>query len=574
MGGGTAGLVLANRLSSNPALSIAVVEAGSFAEISNGNLSQIPRNAWNSADITLDGVNPLIDWSFVTEPEAGIGGTKIHYPRGRTLGGSSSRNHMVYQRGTAGSYKKWADEVGDKGYEWENWKKYFDRSTTFHAADATKRLANSTPEVDPAGARATDGPVSIAYTNYILPFSGWVLKATEALGMKKIAGFIDGVLIGSSWNMMALDAKTQTRESAETAYLRPALKRSNLIIYHFTTAMKVLFDGKEAVGILCNTLGKEYTLTARKEVVLSAGAFQSPQLLMVSGIGPKETLQKFNIPVLVDAPGVGKGLEVSCSGSWPKVKAESLQDHPAIGVTYKVKVESSAVLDSPAKNDAAVRDFLSKATGPLASTSIDVIAWEKIPSRLLSNRTSADLANSPSDWPDLEYITSGIFPGIPPDGGEYASIMFVMVNTFSRGTVSISSASMLNQPVINIAFLTDARDQVIAIAAVRRLREIFAHFSLAPVLVGPEVAPGNGTVTDTQILQYIQAAARTISHASCTCKMGKKDNKLAVVDSKGKVFGVQRLRVVDASAIPFLPPGHPMSTVYALAEKIADDILE
>ena len=311
VGGGTAGLALANRLSANPAISVAVIEAGSFAEISNGNLSQIPRYVWNSADIAIGGVNPLIDWGFVTEPENGIGGRKIHYPRGRTLGGSSSRNHMVYHRGTVGSCKKWADEVGDKGYEWENWKKYFDRSTTFHAADTTKRLANSTPELDPAGLRATDGPVSIAYTNYALPFSSWVLKATEALGMKRIPGFIDGVLIGSSWNMMALDAKTQTRESAETAYLRPALKRSNLITYHSTTAMKVLFEGKEAVGVLCNTLGKEYTLRARKEVILSAGAFQSPQLLMVSGIGPKEVLQKFSIPVLVDAPGVGKGLEVS-----------------------------------------------------------------------------------------------------------------------------------------------------------------------------------------------------------------------------------------------------------------------
>ena len=231
------------------------------------------------------------------------------------------------------------------------------------------------------------------------------------------------------------------------------------------------------------------------------------------------------------------------------------------------------MLDSPEKNEAAVQEYLSKGTGPLASTSIDVLAWEKIPNRLISNRTNADLAKTPNDWPDLEYITSGIFPGIPPDGGDYTSIMFVMVNTFSRGTVSISSTSMLDQPVINIAFLTDPRDQEIAIAAVRRVREIFAHSSLAPVIIGSEVAPGNGTATDEQILQYIQAGARTISHASCTCKMGKKDDKLAVVDSKGKVFGVQKLRVVDASAIPFLPPGHPMATVYALAEKIAEDIL-
>ena len=224
---------------------------------------------------------------------------------------------MVYHRATKGSYKKWADEVGDEGYEWENWKIYFDKSTTFHPADNSKRFANSTPEDDPAGRRATSGPVSIAYANWVLPITSWVLRAVEALGMKPIPGFIDGELIGSSWNIRAVDAKTQVRESSETAYLRPALKRPNLFVYHSTTALKVLFEGTEAVGVLCNTLGKEFSLAAKKEVIVSAGAFQSPQLLMVSGIGPKETLEKFGIPVLVDAPGVGKGMEVSCeAGGW------------------------------------------------------------------------------------------------------------------------------------------------------------------------------------------------------------------------------------------------------------------
>jgi choline dehydrogenase len=311
VGGGTAGLTLANRLSASGLHTVAVIEAGSFYEFSNSNLSQIPRYVWSGAGLDFADVNPLVDWGFKTEPEEGIGGKRIHYPRGKTLGGSSASNHMVYHRPTKGACKKWADEVGDKGYEWENWVKYFDRSTTFHAADTTKRFTNSTPDVDPAGARATSGPVSIAYTSYVLPISSWVLKATEALGMKRIPGFIDGTLIGSSWNVMAIDARTQTRESAETAYLRPALKRGNLVVHHSTMALKVLFEGKDAVGALCNTMGKEFVLKAKNEVIISAGAMQSPHLLMVSGIGPKETLQRFGIPVIVDAPGVGQGLEVS-----------------------------------------------------------------------------------------------------------------------------------------------------------------------------------------------------------------------------------------------------------------------
>ncbi|KAF2185248.1 GMC oxidoreductase [Zopfia rhizophila CBS 207.26] len=558
VGGGNAGLTLANRLSESGKHTVAVIEAGSFYEISNGNLSQIPRFVWNGAGLGFDDANPLVDWMFQTEPEKGIGGQRIHYTRGRTLGGSTARNHMVYHRATRGAYKKWADAVGDKGYEWDNFRPYFDKSTTFHPADTSKRPSNSTPPDDPAGLTAKSGPVSIAYSNYVPPVTSWLLKAVEAVGMKPIPGFIDGVLIGSSWNLRAIDAKTQVRESSETAYLRSALKRPNLIVYHSTMVTKLLFDGNEAVGVACNTLGKEFRLMAGKEVIVSAGAFQSPHLLLVSGIGPKETLEKYGIQVLVDAPGVGKGME----------------DHPIVSVTRKVNVESSTVLDSPAKNEAGIKSFLKNGTGPLSSTGGEVVSWEKVPPRLISNKTQAALSGLPNDWPDLEYLAQSSYPGPkPPDNSDYAGLGVILVSTFSRGSVTISSPSVLDPPVIDVGFLTHPMDQELAIAGIRRIREIFAHPSLEPVLIGPETVPGNGTVTDAQILKYIQGSARTVSHVSCTCKMGKESDETAVVNSKGRVFGVQKLRVVDVSAMPFLPPGHPMATVYALAEKIAENIL-
>ncbi|KAF1851835.1 GMC oxidoreductase [Cucurbitaria berberidis CBS 394.84] len=558
VGGGTAGLAVANRLSASGEHSVAVIEAGGFYELENGNNSQIPRYVWAGAGLGFEDVNPLVDWEFETEPEEGIGGKKIHYTRGRTLGGSSARNHMIYHRATKGSYKLWAENVGDASFEWENFSKYYDRSTTFHSADASKRWANSTPPHDPAGERAKSGPVQISYANYVLPFTSWALKAAKAVGMKPLPGYLDGDLIGSGWSLRTTDPKTMVRDSSETAYLRPALKRPNLIIYKSTTALNIVFNGTEATGVSCSTLGKKFGLTARKEVIVSAGAVQSPQLLMVSGIGPRQTLEKFSIPVLVDAPGVGLGLE----------------DHPSMGVTYKVRVTSSTVLNTPAKNQAATEEFIRNGAGPLASTGGDVLGWEKVPRRLVSNSTAAALNKAPSDWPDLEYLTQSSYPGIPPDQDDYAGITAVLVNTFSRGTISISSASMLDPPVLHIAFLTDPRDQEVAVAAIKRAREIFADPSLAPVVVGAEVVPGNGTVTDAQILAYIQKNSRTISHVSCTCKMGKREDKLAVVDSEGKVFGVKKLRVVDLSAVPFLPPGHPVATVYALAEKAAEKILQ
>jgi choline dehydrogenase len=251
-----------------------------------------------------------------------------------------------------------------------------------------------------------------------------------------------------------------------------------------------------------------------------------------------------------------------------------MQDHPAVGVTYKMKVPSSTVLDTPEKVQVATQDFILNGAGPLTSTGGDVLGWEKMPQRLLSNNTIASLAATPEDWPDVEYLTQSSYPGTAPDKDDYGGITAVLVNTFSRGNISISSTSMLDHPVITIGFLSDPRDQDLAIAAIRRTREILTHSTLAEVLVGSEAVPGNGTATDAQILKYIQGSARTIAHVSCTCKMGKQEDKLAVVDSKGKVFGTGRLRVVDLSAVPFLPPGHPVATVYALAEKAAENIIK
>lgn len=191
----------------------------------------------------------------------------------------------------------------------------------------------------------------------------------------------------------------------------------------------------------------------------------------------------------------------------------------------------------------------------------------------MSNATAAALAQFPDDWPDLEYAAGSDYVGVAPDASQYASIAFTMVAPLSRGSVSISSADNAVQPVINPGLLSDPVDQAVAIAAFKRIREIFATKAIQPVLVGPEAAPGNSTVTDSQIMQFIRATTTTIFHASCTCKMGKQDDPMAVVDSKGKVFGVGKLRVVDASAFALLPPGHAMSTVYALAEKIAADII-
>jgi choline dehydrogenase len=235
----------------------------------------------------------------------------VHYARGKTLGGSSARNYMAYQRGSIDSYQEWADLVNDSSYTFDALLPYFQKSLDFHPPDQTKRAANATPQYDAASFGPGGGPLSVTFSNYAQAFSSWAQRGLAQIGINPINGFTSGNLLGSSYVLETIDAATQTRASSESAFLRPALGRTNLQVFTESLAKSIVFDGsKTATGVVVNTAGKEYILSARQEVILSAGAFQSPQLLMVSGVGPAATLQQHGIPVIADRPGVGQNLTV------------------------------------------------------------------------------------------------------------------------------------------------------------------------------------------------------------------------------------------------------------------------
>lgn len=217
---------------------------------------------------------------------------------------------MAYQRGTVDSYQKWADQVGDQSYTFNNLLAFFEKSLNFTPPDNQKRGANATPSYDISNL-GEGQPLSVTFSNYAQAFSTWASKGLEQLGIQPINGFTSGKLLGQSWVLNTIDHTTGARESSETAFLQPALSRNNLVVYVDTLAKKVLFDGTTAVGVEVETEGYTYMLSADKEVIVSAGAFQSPQLLMVSGIGPAATLQQFNIPVIADRAGVGQNMWVS-----------------------------------------------------------------------------------------------------------------------------------------------------------------------------------------------------------------------------------------------------------------------
>jgi choline dehydrogenase len=472
---------------------------------------------------------------------------------------------MIYQRGDRGSYQKWADAVDDNSYTFDNLLPYFKKSVKFTPPNASVRASNATAEFNAAAFSSTGGPLEVSYANYAGPFSSYMEAGMNAIGIPTVEDFNSGSLLGAQYCSSTIRAKQQTRDSSETSFLYDAQFRPNLHVYTLTRAHKILFDAdKRATGV---EIGLGIVLTARKEVILSAGSFQSPQLLMLSGIGPKETLDRYNIPIIVDRPGVG----------------QNMQDHVMFGLTYRYNVETLTRLANDPIYAAAkfAVDYTLFRRGPFTSPVADFIAWEKAPRDLLTSKAAAVLDQYPASWPEIEYFAtpglvgdfSNVLVSQPKDGYQYASILGAIVAPLSRGTVTIKSNSIFDPPKINPNWLTDPTDISVAIAAFKRMREAFATPEMrAGEADETEYAPGPDVQSDEQILETIRKTLITVWHASCTCKMGRTDDPDAVVDSRARVIGVKGLRIVDASAMALLPPGHPQSTIFALAEKISDDI--
>ncbi|KAL4937075.1 hypothetical protein BDV06DRAFT_216166 [Aspergillus oleicola] len=500
VGGGTAGVTLAVRLA-QASHSVALIEAGKYYEDS-WPLAAIP-----SADVIPVGSDPDADfgadWGFVTAPQAGADGRRIHFARGKCLGGS--------------------------------------------VPGIATRTSNASVQYDANSFDEAGGPLHVSYSSFVQSFSTWMKRGMAAIGLSEINDFNNGKLAGYQYSLP-----------------------DNLTIRTQRLAKRILFDEhKNAIGVeVADGFGFRSNLTAAKEVIISAGAFQSPQLLMVSGIGPADQLTAHGIEVVSE-------LQVG----------QNMWDHPFFALSYRVNVGTlTRVANDLFYLGSTFLDYTTKHTGPLTNPVADFIAFEKIPPahrKAFSAETERGLTEFPDDWPEVEYMSGagyiGSFTGLmstqPKDGYQYGSILGILITPTSRGNITLASADTSDVPIINPNWLTTESDQETAIAIFKRIREIFTSDGMAPVIIGDEYYPGNGTQTNAEILSFIQKNVMTLWHPSCTNKMGTSDDPAAVVDSKARVFGVGRLRVVDASSFPFLPPGHPQSTVYMLAEKIADDVI-
>lgn len=472
---------------------------------------------------------------------------------------------MIQTRGTSGAHQMWADQVSDQSYTFENLLPFFKRSIDW--TPPFPEPSNITIRYNTSSYLPRGGPLQVSYPSFQAPISSWWTKTFEDYGIPAADDFAGGSLEGIKYIETTINPKTHLRSSSESSYLQNASGRKNLHFFTFTRAEKILFDGKKAAtGVLAN--GTQFS--ASKEVILSAGTLLSPHLLMLSDIGPRFVLENNNISVLVDSPKVG----------------QDMTDQLLFGPGFLVNLPTAVTNASTAE---ALALWQANHTGPLTAPGGPVIGWSKF------NRTTIDtftpetrgmLNKFAGDWPDFQYAPIAGFVGdgsgkVPPSKGpeaNYGSLYMGLMKIFSRGNVTLNSASPVDLPKVNPNWLTYPADQEIAVAVFKQARQLIASDTFRPLLPAPaaeaEVYPGYANVsTDAEMLKFAMDNSTTYYHAAGTCKMGSDRDASAVVDAQMRVQGVKKLRVVDASIFPVLPPSHPQSTIYALAEKLAAELL-
>ncbi|WFD33246.1 hypothetical protein MCUN1_000059 [Malassezia cuniculi] len=574
VGGGLAGLIVASRISEDSSLRVAVIEAGESGYEENAQLSSPAGNLYNSP------LNSKFDWNWTTTSQSGLldgsgnPGRQAPWPRGKVLGGSSAVNGLYYVRHSKTEQDAWASLIGAPDiWSWDKMFAAMKKSETF-----TPPEKNVTDQVNVqynAKSHGTDGPLHVSWPAVSYPPVGAFIDAASQIA----APFNKDPDSGSSWGTflatLTINPTNWTRSYSRSAYLDPYSYRSNLVVLTNYTVTKVNFDTSDASNVVAKSVefanrdgGKTYTVNVDREVILSGGTINDPQILQLSGIGDKALLDKFNIPVVVDLPGVG----------------QHLQDHLSAGVEWKVK-NASEIAPAAVTGDALVDSYTNSAVSYVNTSTLFSGNYSTVIDDVKNNLTNVlnnmDIPDAVKQGYNMTYSTqiNEIFQSkVGP-----LEILFAMTfgniqvqaalqHPMSRGSIEINSTNPFDPPLIDPAYFRQNIDLEVLREGFKLARRVGQQAPLSDH-VAEEVKPGSAVQTDEDWEKWIRQNIGTEFHPSCTCSMLPQEAG-GVVDKNLLVYGTKNLRVIDASVPPLSVSAHLMSIVYGLAEIGAEIVLQ